>query len=60
MCCYSIRQPNNILHVEIVGVKRFILKNIINSLRDVEFSSADWYDLGVQLERPPNQLSTIR
>ena len=48
------------LDISIIGRKKFNLKNIINALSDVRFSSADWYELGVQLELPANQLDTIK
>ena len=59
---YILNNPivYSILDISIIGRKKFNLKSIINALRDVRFSSADWYELGVQLELPANQLDTIK
>ena len=43
----------------LAGNKEFTLVNIIDALYEAEFAAAHWERLGLQLKRPPAQLTNI-
>ena len=42
------------------NMKEFNLTNILNALNEANFAAAHWKSLGLQLNRPPSQLTNIK